>query len=89
MFFYKAITKIGEAVIGCIDGNYPKKETVKPRVYHKYLKQEDKNRLYPELSEEKEEQTPSTPTEEESEKDMDTNVEDSTNSDAEEDPQAI
>lgn len=55
MFFYEVFTKVGSAVVGWINENYPKKKTVKPRVYHKYIKQEDKNRLYPELNKEEDE----------------------------------
>ena len=47
MFFYGVFTKVGSAVAGWVNGNYPKKESVQPRVYHKYLKKEDKERLYP------------------------------------------
>ena len=70
MFFYGVFTKAGSAVAGWVNENYPKKETVKPRVYHKYIKQEDKDRLYPELNKEEEETDPAEETPTDQEKDQ-------------------
>lgn len=54
MIFYETITKVGKAIAGWVNENYQPKESVKPRVYHKYIKQEDKERLYPTVDEKEE-----------------------------------
>src|SRR5574344_2172023 len=47
MIFYGVFTKVGSAIQGWINGNYDALTPVKPRVYHKYLKDSDKANLYP------------------------------------------
>lgn len=53
MFYYN-ITKVGSCIQGIVNGWYKKKESVIPRLYHRYIKEENKNNLYPDLKKEEE-----------------------------------
>ena len=65
MIFYGTFTKVGKAIQeGWINDNYPAKTPVKPRVYHKYIKDDDRANLYPEEKEPEETPAEETPTEE-------------------------